>query len=156
MKTGRLLLALLTLVICTAAHAQAPVKPAGELLVGVKVAPPFVMRDGDHYTGLAVDVWKKAAAAHGWHYRFKEFDLRGLLDAVAKHQVDAGLGAITATAEREQIMDFGGLAVRGPRPSVTDVSRCCRDPDGFAAGGRADHLAGGAAAQSGPFWRDGG
>lgn len=78
---------------------------AQTLTVGVKISPPFVESDGDRYSGLAVDLWKRAAAAHGWHYRFNRYDLEGLLDAVADHRVDVGLGAITATARRQQHMD---------------------------------------------------
>lgn len=95
--------------------------PSRTLTVGVKVAPPFVIDDGNnHYHGLAIDLWQEAAADHGWTYRYKAYDLEGLLDAVSDGKVDVGLGAITATAAREQRMDFShiltssglGIAVR--------------------------------------------
>lgn len=76
------------------------------ITVGVKISPPFVEHNDKGYSGLAIDAWKKAAAEHGWTYQFKQYDLKGLLDAVASDQVDVGLGAITATAERERRMDF--------------------------------------------------
>lgn len=90
------------------------------LVVGVKVAPPFVIDDHGHYSGLAIDLWQQAAADHGWKYQYKAYDLEGLLDAVSSDQVDVGVGAITATAEREKRMDFShvltssglGVAVR--------------------------------------------
>ncbi|KGI77072.1 transporter substrate-binding domain-containing protein [Oleiagrimonas soli] len=102
------------------ASAVSSASPAKTLTVGVKVAPPFVIRDGDHYRGLAIDLWEEVAADHGWRYTYKPYDLEGLLDAVQQHQVDVGLGAITATAQREQRMDFAhpitssglGVAVR--------------------------------------------
>ncbi len=84
-----------------------PAPAAGKALtVGVKVAPPFVIADDDGYKGLAIDLWQEVAAEHGWTYTYREYDLDGLLNAVRGREVDVGLGAITATAEREQSMDF--------------------------------------------------
>ena len=99
-------------------HLQSANQP---LIVGVKVAPPFVIDDHGHYSGLAIDLWQEVAADHGWKYVYKPYNLEGLLDAVSHDKVDVGLGAITATAEREKIMDFAhpitssglGVAVRG-------------------------------------------
>lgn len=126
------LLALLLLAMPLAATAQPPAatrtadgSAAHPLVVGVKTAPPFVMRDGSHYQGLAVELWEEVAADHGWHYVYKPYDLSGLLQAVSQHQVDVGLGAITATAARERRMDFAhpitssglGVAVRTQQTS---------------------------------------
>lgn len=91
------------------------------LIVGVKVAPPFVIDDHGQYHGLAIDLWQEVAADHGWRYVYKPYDLDALLDAVSDGEVDVGLGAITATADRERRMDFAhpvtssglGVAVRG-------------------------------------------
>lgn len=107
-----------------AAGTAATVTPATELkranqplLVGVKVAPPFVIEDHGHYSGLAIDLWQEIAADHGWKYVYRPYDLDGLLQAVSDSKVDVALGAITATAAREQRMDFAhpitssGLAV---------------------------------------------
>lgn len=90
------------------------------LIVGVKVAPPFVIADGKGYTGLAIDLWLETARDHGWQFEYRDYDLGGLLEAVSEGQVDVGLGAITATAEREKVLDFAhpitssglGIAVR--------------------------------------------
>lgn len=81
-------------------------KTPRKLLVGVKIAPPFVIEQADGYNGLAIDVWRDIAAERGWDFEFKRYDLKGLLDAVENGQVDVGIGAITVTAEREQHMDF--------------------------------------------------
>lgn len=101
-----------------AAGSAAP--PAKTLVVGVKVAPPFVMADHGQYKGLAIELWQDAARDHGWRYTYRQYDLEGLLDAVRDGKVDVGLGAITATSAREQTMDFShtitssglGVAVR--------------------------------------------
>ncbi|MGA7296095.1 MAG: transporter substrate-binding domain-containing protein [Rhodanobacteraceae bacterium] len=110
---------------CASVAAQAPastdkVSTGQTLVVGVKLAPPFVIKDGQDYQGLAIDLWQEVAADHGWTYTYKPYDLEGLLQAVQHGQVDVGLGAITATAEREKHMDFAhpltssglGVAVR--------------------------------------------
>lgn len=119
--------ALLALLTFGSAAAQTPVVDSGSthagprvLIVGVKVAPPFVIAEGKGYRGLAIDLWQEAAADHGWTYRYEPYDLDGLLDAVGHGEVDVGLGAITATAGRAQRMDFShiltssglGVAVR--------------------------------------------
>ena len=100
----------------------APMRP---LTVAVKVAPPFVIEKDGKYSGLAIDLWQEAAADHGWKYSYKKYDLDGLLNTVANRKADVGLGAITATAEREQRMDFShlltssglGIAVRNNQRS---------------------------------------
>ena len=111
-----------------AAGTSATVTPAARLqsadqplIVGVKVAPPFVIEDHGKYSGLAIDLWQEVAADHGWKYVYKPYDLEGLLNAVSDSKVDVGIGAITATAAREKRMDFAhtitssglGVAVRG-------------------------------------------
>ena len=112
---------------CAIAWAQSPpaapaVSQSQVLTIGVKVAPPFVMADGSgNYTGLGIDLWQETAQDHGWKYVYKPFELKDLLDAVSNGKVDVAIGAITATAEREQHMDFAhpitssglGVAVRG-------------------------------------------
>jgi len=98
----------------------APLAADKTLIVGVKLAPPFVIADGNGYKGLAIDLWQETARDHGWQFEYRDFDLEGLLDAVRAGKVDVGLGAITATAERERAMDFAhpitssglGVAVR--------------------------------------------
>lgn len=111
-----------------AAGTAATVAPATELqranqplLVGVAVAPPFVIEDHGHYRGLAIELWEAVAADHGWKYVYQPYALDGLLDAVRDSKVDVGLGPITATAAGAQHTDFShpilstglGVAVRG-------------------------------------------
>lgn len=92
------------------ASASSTAPAAGKtLIVGVKVAPPFVIEKNGKYSGLAIDLWQDAAKDHGWKFTYKKYDLEGLLNAVSSDQVAVGLGAITATAERERRMDFSHL-----------------------------------------------
>lgn len=108
-----------------ASTAPATADIAGEtprtLVVAVKVAPPFVIERAGGYSGLAIDVWDDIATERGWKFRYENYDLQGLLDAVENGQVDVGIGAITATSQREEIMDFShpitssGIGVAAPR-----------------------------------------
>ncbi|MCA9643998.1 MAG: transporter substrate-binding domain-containing protein [Polyangiaceae bacterium] len=115
-----LILMVTVLFALSAGAAEPAATPERTLVVGVKVAPPFVIEDGDRYRGLAVDLWEDIAADQGWRFSYKVYDLEGLLAAVEKGEVDVGLGAITVTAERERRMDFAhpitssglGVAVR--------------------------------------------
>lgn len=111
-----------------AARTAATVTPATELqranqplLVGVAVAPPFVIEDHGHYRGLAIALWEAVAADRGWKYEYRPYAHDTLLDAVRDSKVDVALGAIATTAAGEQHMDFShpilsaglGVAVRG-------------------------------------------
>src|SRR5690606_16827389 len=65
--------------------------PARTLVVGIKLAPPFVVAENSHggdYSGLGIDLWTEAARENGWQYEYREYDLDGLLDAVANGEVD--------------------------------------------------------------------
>jgi polar amino acid transport system substrate-binding protein len=78
-----------------------------ELIIGTKQAPPFAMKDeaGD-WSGISIELWRGIAAELGLSYKFREFDLQGLLGAVERGEVDAAVAALTVTAEREKTMDF--------------------------------------------------
>lgn len=76
------------------------------LRIGVKDAPPFVMYDGTRYSGLSIDLWQEIADEHGWQFQYYPYDLIDLLGAASSAEIDVGLGAITATAQRAIEMDF--------------------------------------------------
>ncbi|MEH8021457.1 transporter substrate-binding domain-containing protein [Rheinheimera metallidurans] len=76
------------------------------LRIGVKEAPPFVMYDGETYSGLSIDLWQEIADEHGWQFKYQPHGLTDLLNAATNGTIDVGLGAITATAERAAKMDF--------------------------------------------------
>ena len=97
--------------------------PARALIVGTKVAPPFVMREPDGtWTGLSVDLWRDVAAQLGLHYEFREVRTpEALVDGVAQGRFDAAVAAVTVTSDREQRVDFSqpyfdsGLSIAVPR-----------------------------------------
>jgi ABC-type amino acid transport substrate-binding protein len=91
------------------------------LVVGIKEAPPFVIREPDGWSGIAIELWHEVAEELDVGYELREMDLSGLLRAVERGEVDVAVGALTVTAERESRVDFThpyftaglGIAVRG-------------------------------------------
>ncbi|WP_456476957.1 transporter substrate-binding domain-containing protein [Oceanithermus sp.] len=80
---------------------------AAPLRVGVKEAPPFTFRNAEgRWEGLAIELWEGAARELGLDYTYVERDLQGLLDGVARGELDLAVGALTITAERERRFDF--------------------------------------------------
>jgi len=90
------------------ASGEAPGSPgARELVIGTKVAPPFVMKSEDGtWRGISIDLWRHIADQAHLHYRFQETTLKGLIDGVADGSLDAGVGALTVTALRHRVVDF--------------------------------------------------
>lgn len=104
--------------------AASPAPPAAQqpLTVGIKVAPPFVIKNGDgSYTGISVELWQQVADKLGWQYRFVQTDLQGVIAGTRSGRFDVGVGAVTVTAEREQFLDFShpfytsGLGIAVPQ-----------------------------------------
>src|SRR5271166_5026493 len=105
------------------AVAAGPDAPASdrELVLGLRVAPPFVMRTPDGiWTGISVELWRHLAEQLSLRYRFEETTQEGLLKGLADGTLDASGGALTVTAERLREVDFSlpyfvtGLGVAVP------------------------------------------
>jgi polar amino acid transport system substrate-binding protein len=80
---------------------------AKELVVGTKVAPPFVMKKPDgSWTGIGIELWRHIAEDLHLRFRFQEDTLTGLIDDTAAGRLDAAVAALTVTAERERAVDF--------------------------------------------------
>ena len=80
---------------------------AAPLIIGTKEAPPFAMQGPDGaWTGLAIELWDRIAEQHGLDYELREMPLDALLRGIEDGSVDAGVAALTITAERENLMDF--------------------------------------------------
>ena len=77
------------------------------LKVGVRVVPPFVVRnvDGD-YDGISIRLWRELARELDLDYEFVETGLKGLLDGLRDGSLDVAAAALTVTPERETYMDF--------------------------------------------------
>ncbi|MCP5476932.1 MAG: transporter substrate-binding domain-containing protein [Rhodanobacteraceae bacterium] len=107
------------------AGAEAPPDPSLELQVGVRVAPPFVVRTEQGFDGIAIELWEEIARSNGWRFRYQAFGLQSLFDAAREQHIDVAVGALSVTSDREKSLDFsqpfaqGGLGIAtAPRSSA--------------------------------------
>ncbi|WP_372749823.1 transporter substrate-binding domain-containing protein [Litorivivens sp.] len=92
------------------------------LIVGTKLAPPFVVRNSEgELGGLSIALFQRAADKLGLRYEFRETDLNGLIDGLTDGTLDVSAAALTVTASREKRIDFThpfhttGLAIAVPK-----------------------------------------
>jgi polar amino acid transport system substrate-binding protein len=79
----------------------------GKLVVGLAVDPPFVIKAPDgSWSGISVELWQEAAKELGYDYQFHETDLQGRFAGLTQGWLDASIGPLTITAQREQVCDF--------------------------------------------------
>lgn len=134
------LLATLLALLATPAWAQPPTGPQtlpldnAELRVGIKQAPPFVIKGEDgQWSGLAVELWRRTAARTQTPYVLVEQPSPGaIIEAVSAGRIDVGVGALSVTPERERSIDFtlpyfnAGLGIataRADRGVLTTLKR---------------------------------
>jgi len=77
-----------------------------KLLVGIKEAPPFIIKTGNTYSGVSVDLWRVIAKDLNYDYEFREYDMAGLLQALEKGEVDLSIDPMTVTSERIKKLYF--------------------------------------------------
>ncbi|WP_342640884.1 transporter substrate-binding domain-containing protein [Rhodoligotrophos ferricapiens] len=97
-------------------------RPDKVLVVGTKEAPPFAMKTASgEWEGISIDLWRRIAEQLGWRYDFQEKTLADLLKGTADGSLDAAVGALTITADREKHLDFSqpfyetGLSIAVPK-----------------------------------------
>lgn len=103
------------------------------LVVGTKIAPPFVMSGPNgRLSGLSIALWQAVAAQLGLHYRYRRSDLPGLFSGLEKHRLNVSVAALTVTARREGRVDFTfpfyttGLAIAVPATASSALWRTIR------------------------------
>lgn len=108
-----LLLSLLLLFIPAAdysfaiASAGLSAQPEEQVVVGTRIAPPFVIEDDEgNLSGITIELWEHIATEMDIDYRYEIFDIAGMLAGVENGSVYAGASALTITAEREEMVDF--------------------------------------------------
>ncbi|MGB0431938.1 MAG: transporter substrate-binding domain-containing protein, partial [Bacteroidia bacterium] len=79
---------------------------ADTLTVGIKPAPPFVIKDGENWRGLTVDIWEHIAAENQFVTQYKELSMDQMTNQLTNSQIDIGLGAVTVSTNREKQFDF--------------------------------------------------
>ena len=76
------------------------------LKVGVVHEPPFVIREGDDYTGLSVDLWNSIAEERNVDYEIVEFnDHIGLIRALDFEEIDISINPIHVNEVRLALFD---------------------------------------------------
>ncbi|WP_244483532.1 transporter substrate-binding domain-containing protein [Mesorhizobium sp. 1M-11] len=78
-----------------------------QLNVGVYVSPPFVMKDGAHYSGMAIDLWEATAKPLGVTYAYHEYpSFEALTEAVQRGEADVAVSNLTITKDRVERITF--------------------------------------------------
>src|SRR4051812_32278438 len=82
----------------------ARIKAAGKIVVGTSANyPPFEFYDSNYQLdGFDIALFKEVGKRLGIEVEFNDFAFDGLLDALRLKQVDAAIGAISVTPDRQQ------------------------------------------------------
>ena len=93
--------------------------PQDTLRIGVYDSAPFGMRSPNgEIGGLMVELWEDIAKENGWHYTYELTDLNTILGGIQNDYFDVGLGAISITPKREELVDFS----QAVNPSGTGIA----------------------------------
>ncbi len=86
--------------------------------VGVHISPPFVMKDGDGYTGMAFDLWEEITDGLNVETEYVVVPtVKELVDKTASGEIDAAVTNLTINKRRAERIDFtqpwfdGGLRI---------------------------------------------
>jgi len=92
------------------------------LVVGTKIAPPFVFKNEEgEFSGISIELWRELARRQNLTYQFRELELTELISGLEDGTLDASVAALTVTAGREALVDFThpfhttGLSIAVPR-----------------------------------------
>ena len=96
------------------AWAQEQKPPPKTLRVATRIIAPFVIQNGDRYTGFSIELWEAIAERLNLKSQYQpEPNVMKLLDAVQSGQADVGVAGISITSKREQILDFSQPIIEG-------------------------------------------
>ncbi len=76
------------------------------LRVGIKEAPPFVIKQDGTWQGISINLWEQIAEDKGWQYEYIEQDLQSLIDNTTNGTLDIAVAALSINESRERILDF--------------------------------------------------
>ncbi|MFU0505817.1 transporter substrate-binding domain-containing protein [Pseudaminobacter sp. NGMCC 1.201702] len=100
-------LAVALLALNASASAQEVMPAKQQVTVGVYISPPFVIRQGERYSGMAIDLWEEIAAKLNLTSEYREFrNYSELVGAVASGAVQAAVTNLSITETRANIVDF--------------------------------------------------
>lgn len=76
------------------------------ITVGVRSAPPFLMKENNQWTGASVDLWESIADELEISYKYKEYSLNEMLQALENNELDVSISPLTVTADRIEAFQF--------------------------------------------------
>lgn len=115
MRPNPILLSLFLLSLATLAKAQdpAPAPPAaasgtpGKVRVVTRNLEPFSFENEGHRIGFAMELWDELSRNTGMDYEVQIVGTaQEIIDAIQNQKADVGVGAISVTSKREEIIDF--------------------------------------------------
>ncbi len=114
-----------------AALLMASTAPAEELRVGCArdLAPMDEEQDGA-CVGFDADLWAAVAERLGLDYAFEPMDFEDLIPALQNGEIDAAMGAMSITSQRERVIDFSHpyfesgliIAVRADNDDIQSIN----------------------------------
>tara|TARA_R110000787_G_scaffold57455_19_gene131287 strand:- start:3027 stop:4124 length:1098 start_codon:yes stop_codon:yes gene_type:complete len=122
-----------------------PVAVAEPLKVGVRETPPFAEKQSDgQWKGISVDLFEQVASEMGLEYELVSQPLlEPMFSALGNGELDAAIGALTVTSEREELIDFShaffnsgvGIASQQENGSMLGAARALISPGFLSAVG---------------------
>ena len=75
--------------------------------VGVTLSPPFVIDEGEDYSGMAIELWESIAKNLDLQFNYSSYPtFKQLVEAAASDQIDVVVTNLTITKNREERVDF--------------------------------------------------
>lgn len=77
------------------------------LVIGIKETPPFVVKNGENYSGLSITSWNMVNKELNRDFEYKSYSsLSGLLKGIENKEVDMSINPVTVTNKRLKNLDF--------------------------------------------------
>jgi polar amino acid transport system substrate-binding protein len=87
--------------------AQTVANNSVDLRVITRQVAPFVVKDGEKYTGFSVELWNAIAKQTNLNFHFVEkLNIKEILSGMKAGEGDVAIAAISITSQREQEFDF--------------------------------------------------
>lgn len=87
--------------------APAPAATAEKLRIVTRNLEPFSFEEGENRVGFAAELWEALAAKLGKSYDIEVVgSAQEIIDAVQQKRADIGVGALSVTSKREELIDF--------------------------------------------------
>lgn len=103
----KFLFLLLCLVCFKKSKAQDTLTTTDKVVIGITETPPFVIKEGNTFSGLSIASWNLVNDELELDYEYKEYATLGeLLTAVENAEVDFSINPITVTDNRMRVMKF--------------------------------------------------